>query len=397
MRCALCLYNSSHPFGITFDDNGICSGCKVHFEKDTIDWAFKRSRLESLLDNYRSQIGNYDCIVPITGGQDSFFIVHLVRNVLKLNPLVVNFNRSFNSKIGLANLAKLRTSFDVDFRQFTIDPKVAKKVIRNTIANLGTANWLNIAGQTSFPVRVAVEKKIPLIIWGAHQGVEQVGMYSHYDEVEMTSRYRTEHDLLGIDENDILESAPDFTDDDISSLRYPSDFELDQIGVRGIYLSNFFRWDPVAQHDLVKRVYGYIGKESVSTYYQFDNPDCMIYNSYQDLLKRAKLGYGKVTDQLVRDIRHKRISLSKAKKIESKYSSRVEHSELAPFADWLEVSINALKLSISNQEFLRHHRDSQFIHARERTSKGIGLASRLNKKPSTKDVDFSNYGKGYTS
>ena len=123
----------------------------------------------------------------------------------------------------------------------------------------------------------------------------------------------------------------------------------------------------------------------------------MIYNSDQDLLKRAKLGYGKVTDQLVRDIRHKRVSLSKAKKIESKYSSRVEDSELAPFADWLEVSINALKLSISNQEFLHHHRDSQLIHTGERTSKGIGLASLLNKKPVTKDVDFSNYGKGYTS
>ena len=40
--------------------------------------------------------------------------------------------------------------------------------------------------------------KIPLIIWGAHQGLEQVGMYSHLHNVEMTRRYRKDHDLFGV-------------------------------------------------------------------------------------------------------------------------------------------------------------------------------------------------------
>jgi N-acetyl sugar amidotransferase len=394
MKCSLCLYTSSHPFGITFDNRGVCSGCRVHLEKDFIDWEWKRARLDTFLNDYKSQKGNYDCVLPVTGGQDTFYIVHLVRNVLKMNPLLVNFNRSFNSKIGLANLAKLRTTFDVDFRQFTINPTIAKSVIRHTIANLGTANWLNIAGQTSFPVRVAVEKKIPLIIWGAHQGVEQVGMYSHFDEVEMTSRYRTEHDLLGVDEDLILDGTTNFTELDISSLKYPADSELNRLGVRGIYLSNYFRWDPVAQHEFVARTYGYLGKKSESTYYKFDNPDCMIYNSFQDQLKRVKLGYGKVTDQLVRDIRHKRISLIKAQKIESAYRSKVRDSDLLQFAKWLGTSVEALKLSIATHDFLTNRRDLLLINAGEKLSIGGRLNHYLSRKSVSTDADFSNYGKG---
>ena len=191
VQCRQCLYRSNHPLGLILDSEGVCSGCKVHEEKDFLDWDLRFQKLKRLTDSYKLKNSNsYDCIVPVTGGQDTFFIVHTVIHELGLNPLLVNFNRNFNSAIGIKNLAILRNSFLADFRQFTINPVVARKVVRTTLANLGTINWLSIAGQTSFPVRLASELGIPLIIWGAHQGIEQVGMFSHLDEVEMTSRYR---------------------------------------------------------------------------------------------------------------------------------------------------------------------------------------------------------------
>ena len=60
----------------------------------------------------------------------------------------------------------------------------------------GNFYWPVIAGSTVFPVQIASKYKIPLIIWGAHQGLEQVGMFSHTNEVEMTRRYREDHDLF---------------------------------------------------------------------------------------------------------------------------------------------------------------------------------------------------------
>jgi hypothetical protein len=215
---------------------------------------------------------------------------------------------------------------------------VARKVVRTTLANLGTINWLSIAGQTSLPVRIAVEMRIPLILWGAHQGLEQVGMFSHLDEVEMTSRYRHEHDLMGVDENDIFRFDPDFNNEDISSLEYPDDSTILGQGVRGIYLGNYLRWDPVAQHDSMVDKYGYLGSTSERTYYKFDNPDCPVYNEFQDYLKQLKVGYGKVTDQLTRDIRHKRIAKSRAVQVQKKFQVGIPKNVEA-FANWLGISV----------------------------------------------------------
>ena len=80
-----------HPLNIIIDDDGICSGCRVHEEKDGFFWPDRFKKLCRITDDYRSQSGeNYDCIIPVSGGRDSYFIVHVVKNVLKLNPLMVH-------------------------------------------------------------------------------------------------------------------------------------------------------------------------------------------------------------------------------------------------------------------------------------------------------------------
>ena len=394
VQCSRCLYRTNHPLGLILDSEGVCSGCRVHEEKDSLDWNARFDNLRKTTDSYKLKDSNsYDCIVPVTGGQDSFFIVHTVIHELGLNPLLVNFNRNFNSAIGIKNLATLRTSFPADFRQFTINPTTARKVVRTTLANLGTVNWLSIAGQTSLPVRMASELGIPLIIWGAHQGIEQVGMFSHTDEVEMTSRYRKEHDLMGVDENSIFEFDPDFKPADLASLVYPNDEFLQRNGTRGIYLSNFLRWDPVAQHEFVRGKYGYLGRKSNRTYYEFDNPDCPVYLGFQDFLKVKRLGYGKVSDQLVRDIRHKRIDKVSALAIENEYLGRTPEG-LEEFARWLGISLkNFDSLLLGHAKDFAHQiltenwrRELEVIGPSNGLSGGDGELLL--------DQDFTNIGKG---
>ncbi len=66
--------------GLVLDDEGICSGCRIHEEKDQLDWEARWKKLEDLVQPYRftSSTGNsttYDCIIPVTGANDSYFIV----------------------------------------------------------------------------------------------------------------------------------------------------------------------------------------------------------------------------------------------------------------------------------------------------------------------------------
>ena len=79
--CKKCLYSEFHPLGITFDKNGICSGCQIHEEKNNIDWGDKYENLKSIVNKYKNRNKtNYDCIVPITGSGDSYFILYIVKN-----------------------------------------------------------------------------------------------------------------------------------------------------------------------------------------------------------------------------------------------------------------------------------------------------------------------------
>jgi hypothetical protein len=169
--CIRCLYTTDHALGLIIDDEGVCSGCRVHEEKDRLNWADRWSKLEALIAPYRSNVGNnYDCVVPVTGANDSHYIVHLVKERLGLNPLLVTYNKYFNTPLGIRNLSNLRIRFDCDILFQNINPHLVKEVTRTSMRRLGSIYWPCLAGQSVFPVQTAVRNGIPLIIWGATRG-----------------------------------------------------------------------------------------------------------------------------------------------------------------------------------------------------------------------------------
>ncbi len=340
--CKRCLYSTSHPLGLTLNEDGICSGCLIHVEKDELDWSQRWTKLEQIVNPYRNKAGkNYDCIIPVSGAQDSYYIVYLVKGRLGLNPLLVTYNKYFNTPLGIRNLANLRVQFNCDIIYQNINPISVKKVTRSTLRKFGSVYWPILAGQTVFPVQIAVKYDIPLIIWGAHQGVEQVGMFSHEHEVEMSRRYRKDHDLMGYEADDLLSIFDTLKEEDIWQYRYPDDSELNAVGVRGIYLGNYVRWDPLYQHDKMVREYSYQSAKFNRTFDYYDYVDCFNYMDVHDLLKLYKHGYSKVTDHACREIRFGRLSRDKALGL-------VRHFEQAPlkylrqFCDWLGTNEPAM-------------------------------------------------------
>ena len=80
-QCSKCLYTSLHPLGITFNNEGVCSGCQIHEEKDSLDWDDRFQALKKIIKPYQKGKKQYDCIVPVTGANDSHYIVHVVKNI----------------------------------------------------------------------------------------------------------------------------------------------------------------------------------------------------------------------------------------------------------------------------------------------------------------------------
>jgi hypothetical protein len=117
-------------------------------------------------------------VVPVRGTPEYFKVLHIVTQRLGLRPLVVSYNSQFNSDVGIRNLDILRDTFDVDILHYTTNPLVYRKLVREAIVRLGSLRWPFLAGETQLPVRVAVDKRIPLVIWPTHQPTEQVGAHS---------------------------------------------------------------------------------------------------------------------------------------------------------------------------------------------------------------------------
>ena len=339
--CTRCLYPENHPLNITFDDDGVCSGCRIHEEKDILNWPSRAQKLQTILDDYRNRSGNnYDCIIPVSGARDSYFIVHTIKNVYGMNPLLVSYNKHYNTAVGIRNLAYLKTLFDCDVMTLTVNPDTVKKITRATMRKLGSIYWHCIAGQTVYPVQMAVKLKIPLIIWGAHQGVDQVGMFSHLDEVEMTRKYRKEHDLMGCEAEDLVDEADNISELDIVQYQYPDDKEIERIGVRGIYLNNYIRWDSKAQHEQMIEKYGYESFPQNRTFDTYNDVDCFNYSDVHDYIKFIKTGYGKVTDHASREIRLRRITREEGKELAKLFTAR-QVKNLQQFLDWLSITENA--------------------------------------------------------
>lgn len=413
--CKRCLYPETHPLNITFDEEGVCSGCRVHEEKDQLDWKARGEKLRTILEQYRCRSGNnYDCIIPVSGARDSHFIVHTIKNVYGMNPLLVSYNKQYNTDLGIRNLANLKIKFDCDFMMLTVNPEKVKKITRATLRRFGSMYWHCLAGQTVYPVQMAVKLKIPLIIWGAHQGVDQVGMFSHLDEVEMTRKYRKEHDLMGYEAEDLIDEEFDnIAEKDVFEFFYPDDKELERVGVRGIYLNNFIRWDSKAQHEEMIRKFGYEAAPQTRTFDTYNDVDCFNYSDVHDYIKFIKQGYGKVVDHASREIRLKRLSREEGIALVEKYLYK-KPQNLDLFLQWIGMTGNSFTYTMNrhrNPAIWKRNEDWEW-EMRQDLVAGLKAtpdveAHRLQKKedcvfqlttpkrPAYKDDHYVLIGKGY--
>ncbi|MCF8057829.1 MAG: N-acetyl sugar amidotransferase [Bacteriovoracaceae bacterium] len=337
--CFNCVYPGVSATPLTFDDNGVCSGCRTAAQRVDVDWGNRKEKFEKIINKYRSKDGsNYDCIIPVSGGKDSYFQIHIIKTLYNLNPLLVTYHGNNYTPTGMKNLLNMREAFGVDHLFFTPSIRVLKAMNRIGMQLMGDMNWHAHAGIFTYPIQVSVNQKIPLMIWGEHGFMDLGGMHSYNDLVEFTYRYRHEHCLRGFEWYDILESAQGYGEDlkkqDLLPWVYPSDEDIDEVGVRGIYISNFFKWDANEHGPLMMENYGFLEAEEPfeRTYRKMSNLDDMHENGIHDYMKYIKFGYGRATDHVCKDIRAGKMTRDEGIKI----IKEMDHVKSKDLKRWLE-------------------------------------------------------------
>ena len=121
--CNKCVYPENARPGVVFDNKGICSGCRLIESRKHIKWVDREKLLIDLLNEYkekqRKKKNNYDCIIPVSGGKDSTYQTWLIKKKYNLNPLLVTYNHTFNTPLGLRNLSNLIEKLDCHLLRFT--------------------------------------------------------------------------------------------------------------------------------------------------------------------------------------------------------------------------------------------------------------------------------------
>lgn len=341
--CNRCLYPENAKPTIIFDEEGVCSGCRYHESrmKLEIDWQEREEMFREILDEAKDMAkerGNHhDCIVPVSGGKDSHFQVWLLQKKYKMNPLLVTFNHGFNTRAGNRNLRNLVEKSGCDLIRYTAGPASVKKLARYMLERVGDITWHFHAGIQTFPFQVAVERNIPLIVWGEHGFAELTGVVSLEDFVEHTRWKRKEHDMRGLEPEDLVGKAG-ITREDIAPYIFPSDEALERTEVRGIYLSNFVYWDAKAQTHKMMDEWGFspISYKRERTFNIHGKIEDHA-NDVHDYLKYLKFGYGRATDDASMEIRHGRMTREQGMALVKEYDP-VEPSTLQTYCDFMGIS-----------------------------------------------------------
>jgi N-acetyl sugar amidotransferase len=340
--CKKCMYPEV-SVNLMLDDDGICSACHVQDEFNNLTddfWNKRKQKFEEIIDKYRSKNqSNYDCIIPVSGGKDSYYQTYMIKEVYKLNPLLVTYHGNNYMEEGQENLDNMREVFGVDHIVFGPSVATLKKLNRLCFKKLGDMNWHAHCGIETYPIQIAVKMKIPIIVWG-ETAWDVSGMHSPDDYTEFNARSRLEHSMRGYDWYDMIDEEEGIKEKHLLWAKYPSDEEIESVGVRGIYLGNYFKWDPNVHSTKMRAKYGFQGAKQPfeRTYRQFSNLDDMHENGVHDYLKFIKFGYGRASDHASKDIRAGYMSREEGIKMVKKYDHVKPRRDLKRWLEYVGMS-----------------------------------------------------------
>jgi N-acetyl sugar amidotransferase len=332
--CVRCVMPSTKP-DLVLDAHGVCNACRAFDARTSVDWTVRREELNTLLERYRQHGRNWDCIVPVSGGKDSTYQVVRVLQ-LGLNPLCVTATTCDLSAIGRANIENLKR-LGVDHVEFSPNPLVRARLNRIGLTEVGDISWPEHVGIFTIPVRAAVQYQVPLIIWGENSQNEYGGPAAAAANHVLTRRWLEEFGgLLGLRVSDLSETYG-IEARHLLPYQYPTDDELQRVGVTGLFLGHYLPWDGLS-NALIAQANGFLSlgravEGSMVDYENLDNHQTGIH----DYFKFLKFGFSRATDIACLHVRRGRITREDALHIVRERDGRFPWTYLGkPLADILE-------------------------------------------------------------
>ncbi len=355
--CKTCVVSNQRP-RISFDKNGICDACNYATQKNlNIDWSIRELELNKILNKYRSENGNYDVLVPGSGGKDSSYVANLLKNKYGMNPLCITCAPFSYTNIGLENLHNF---IDSGFENIVYYPRgdIYRKLARAAFELVGDPFLPFIYTQKAKAFRVAKQYGIKLIFYGENGEVEYGGSKDTIDvPFEPISDWTKKYfkgmgfkELLNmsikkgiIDKKSVNESL-------YEQYTPPAIEEVENLGIQMHWMSYYQKWDPQENFYYAAKYSNFTPKmdgRSEGTYTRHSSLDDKT-DGLHYYLGFIKFGMGRATRDAMTDIYRGHITRDDAVKLVRKYDGEFPIKDYNFFSEYCDIDDNDFWKIINN-------------------------------------------------
>ena len=128
--------------GLIFTENSICSACINYEKQTTTNWDERFNELKKLCEKYRGTNGNgYDCAIAVSGGKDSHFQVYYMKEIMKMNPILLAVGNTDWTETGRKNLENLSDTFSCEILQLNLNKNAARIIAKKSFEDMGQPTW----------------------------------------------------------------------------------------------------------------------------------------------------------------------------------------------------------------------------------------------------------------
>jgi len=328
---------------INFDEDEICDACRYQDSKaSNIDWKKREDALKSLCDLHRNNNGDYDVIVPGSGGKDSAYASHVLKYKYGMNPLTVTWAPHKYTEIGWKNFENWIHEGGLDNILFTPNGKLHRYLTKEAFTNLLHPFQPFIVGQRIIGPMMAAKFNVKLVFYGENQAEYGNNVDENYTPT-MDKKFFSVDDpmdimLGGKSIRDII-SETDFKLNDFKPYIPPKAEYLESKGIEVHYLGYYLPWDPQECYYYATENTGFQSnsERTEGTYSKYSSIDDKI-DMFHYLTTLVKFGIGRATYDAAQEIRNNKITREEGVQLVRKFDQEFPNKYFKDFLEYISLS-----------------------------------------------------------
>lgn len=353
---------------IGFDEEGVCDACRYHEVKEKqIDWKKRDQELEALLEKHRRNDGGYDIVVPGSGGKDSAYTSHVLKNKYGMNPLTVTWAPHKYTEIGWKNFENWIHTGGLDNILFTPSGCLHRYLTQQAFLNLLHPFQPFIVGQRIIGPLMAARFGVKLVMYGENQaeyGNKPTENYKPVMDRKFFSAVNPLELILGGRSAKEIINEKKFRLSDFTPYIPPSADYLEGKSIEVHYLGYYHKWDPQECYYYAVENTGFQANSARTegTYSKYSSIDDQIdmFHYYTTLIK---FGIGRATYDAAQEIRNGKITREEGVRLVQKYDQEFPKKYFKQFLEYIDVSEELFRETVDRfrSPHLWDKRDGQWV------------------------------------